>query len=136
MSAKQRRIVFHNPKTMPATKGYSQLVEVENGKLFFISGQVSIDPRGNIIGKGDYSLQTKQIFDNIGSALSYVGISFQHLVKINIYLLDISHLEEVRIVRNKYIDIKHPPASSVVQVSALFIPEILLEVEAVAFLPS
>lgn len=136
MMSKRKNIEFYNPKVLHPTKGYSHLVGVESGKLFFISGQVSIDQHGNIVGKGDYSRQAKQVFDNIGLALKHVGISFRNLIKINIYLLDMNHLQEVRSVRNEYIDVKHPPASSVIQVSALFMPDILLEVEAVAFLPS
>ena len=120
------------PRTMPKSVGYSQLAIVTGGKLVFISGQVALDKSGNLVGKDDFRAQVEQVFENLKSAVEAAGGNLHDVVKLNSYLLDISHVPEFREVRDKYIDPKNPPASTTVQVSRLVRPEFLVEVEAVA----
>ena len=123
---------FRNPPTMAPPVGYSHLAEVRGGKLVFIAGQVALDREGQVVGRGDYRKQAEQVFKNIGLALESADGSFKDLVKITVYLLDFAHAPEVREVRDRFVDTHRPPTSTAVQVSRLFRPEILLEIDAIA----
>jgi enamine deaminase RidA (YjgF/YER057c/UK114 family) len=126
------RVELSNPPTMHKPVGYSHVARVRAGGLVFVSGQVALDENGIVIGPGDVTLQAEQVFKNLEAALVAVGSGFRHLVRLTIYVTDIRGLPEIRAVRNKYIDAAHPPASTAVQVSRLFRPELLLEIDAVA----
>jgi len=126
------RVELLNPSTMHPPVGYSHVAMVRGGKLVFVAGQASIGPTGEVVGPGDHTLQAEQTFRNLGLALEAAGGTFRSLVKLNIYVIDIRALPEIRAVRDKYIDTAHPPASTAVQVSRLLRPDLLLEVEAVA----
>ena len=117
--------------------GYSHVVEVTSGKIVYISGQVAKDPSGNVVGKGDYMAQIEQIFRNLNTALQAAGGSFHDVVKLNYYIVEIVERSEFfayRAVRDKYVDTANPPAATVVIVKGLFMPEFLIEIEAVAVL--
>jgi reactive intermediate/imine deaminase len=120
------------PETMPKSVGYSQVAAVTGGKIVFISGQVALDKSGNVVGKDDFRVQVQQVFENLKAAVEAAGGDFSDVIKLNSYLLDFSHLQEFREVRDKYINLKNPPASTAVQVPRLFRPEFLVEIEAVA----
>jgi enamine deaminase RidA (YjgF/YER057c/UK114 family) len=126
------RVEYLNPSTMHPPVGYSHIAIVRGGALVFIAGQAALGPSGEVVGPGDHSVQAEQVFRNLGLALEAAGGSFHSLVKLTIFVIDIRALPEVRAVRDKYIDTTHPPASTAVQVSKLFRPDLLLEVEAVA----
>ncbi|MED1788838.1 RidA family protein [Brevibacillus laterosporus] len=123
---------FLNPETMPATFGYSHVVDVSNPRTIYISGQVAINTEGNIVGVGDLASQTKQVFENIRIALEASEVSFHDVVKLTFFLTDISQMPIVRDIRDQYIDTKNPPASSAVEVSKLIKDELLIEIEAIA----
>ena len=106
-----------------------EIVEAEDG-------QVALDKSGNVVGKDDFKAQIQQVFENLKAAVEAAGGSFNDVVKLNSYFVDLSHAPEFREVRDKYINVKNPPASTAVQVSRLFRPEFLIEVEAVAVVPS
>ncbi len=125
---------FLNPPTLHIPVGYSHVARVRGGGLVFISGQVALDESGSVVGPGDYLRQAEQTFKNLGLALEAAGTNFRSVVKLTIFVTDIRGLPEIRSVRNRYIDVAHPPASTAVQVSRLFRPELLLEVDAVAAL--
>jgi len=124
------------PETMPKSVGYSQLAVVKGGTIVFIAGQVALDKSGNVVGKDDFKAQIQQVFENLKTAVEAAGGTFNDVVKLNSYFLDLSHGPEFREVRDKYVNLKNPPASTAVQVSRLFRPEFLIEVEAVAVVPS
>ncbi len=126
------RVKIHNPKTMAVPSGYSHVAEVHGGKLVFIAGQVAMDANGGVVGQDDYQRQAEQVFENLGAALESAGARFYDLVRLTYYILDVTHLPEVREVRDRFINTQHPPTSTAVQVSRLFRPEFLLEVDAVA----
>lgn len=123
------------PNTMPKSVGYSQIAAVTGGTLVFVSGQVALDKSGSVVGKDDFRAQVQQVFENLKAAIEATGGTFDDVVKLNSYLVvDLSpaHLAEFREVRDKYVNVKNPPASTAVQVQRLFRPEFLVEIEAVA----
>lgn len=130
-------VKFINPASVSTPKGYSHasIVDLGNCKMVIISGQVSLDPQGNLIGKGDFKKQTEQVFVNIKSIVTEAGGTMDHVVKLGIYLVDIAEIQTLRDVRNKFINLKNPPASTLVQVNKLFREDILIEVEATAIIP-
>lgn len=126
------RIRIHNPSAIASPTGYSHVAEVRGGKLVFVAGQVAMDPSGALVGKDDYRRQAEQVFRNLGAALDAAGGTFADLVKLTYYVVDLTHLPEIREVRDRFVDPVHPPTSTAVQVARLFRPEFLLEVDAVA----
>lgn len=126
---------FLNPPTMPTPRGYTQVVEATGGRTYYISGQVALNAEGKMVGEGDFRAQAGQVFENIKAALQSVGGDFAHVVKIGIYVLDVADLPTLREVRDQYVNTAQPPASTAVQVAALFQPGFLLEIEAVAVIP-
>jgi reactive intermediate/imine deaminase len=126
---------YVNPTTMHTPRGYTHVVTVTSEKLIFISGQIAIDPSGNIVGKDDFRAQAEQVYANIGAALEAAGADFSHLVKLTVFLVDMANLPVLREVRDKYVNTNQPPASSAFQVTALFMPEFMVEIEAVAMVP-
>jgi 2-iminobutanoate/2-iminopropanoate deaminase len=120
------------PETMPKSVGYSQVAVATGGKIVFIAGQVAMDKSGNVVGKDDFRAQVQQVFENLKAAVEAAGGDLNDVIKLNSYFLDFSHLQEFREVRDKYINLKNPPASTAVQVSKLFRLEFLVEIEAVA----
>ena len=130
-------VQFSNPTGLATPKGYTQLVEVDLGtaRMVLISGQVALDSAGNVVGKGDPKRQFEQIFRNLQAAVKSVHGQMNNIVKLTYYLRDITHLPVVREARDKYIDIQHPPASTAVEVSNLFRPDFLGEIEATVIIP-
>ena len=120
------------PEAMPKSVGYSQVATVAGGIVVFIAGQVALDRSGNVVGKEDFRAQVQQVFENLKAAVEAAGGTFHDVIKLNSYFRDLSHSPEFREVRDRYINIKNPPASTAVQVPRLFRPEFLVEVEAVA----
>jgi len=124
---------FLNPAGLPAPKGYTHVVEVPAGaRILYLSGQVPLDKDGNLVGAGDFRQQAEQVFRNLGLALTEAGASFADVVKISYYVRDISHLNELRAVRDRHVNLKAPPASTLVEVSHLFRDDVMLEVDAIA----
>ena len=112
--------------------GYSHVAEVTRGKIVFIAGQVALDSNGNLVGKDDYAAQTRQTFENLKSAVEAAGGTLKDIIKLNYYCLDLSHLPEVRTVRDTFLDKDKLPTSTAVEVRGLFRPDILIEIDAVA----
>ena len=124
---------FLDPPSLPPSRGYTQVVEVPAGyRLVFLSGQVPLDSTGALRGKTDFRTQAKQVFDNLGAGLAAAGADFDDVVKLSFYILDVRQLPVLREVRDQYVDLAAPPASTLVQVSRLFRDDVLLEVEAIA----
>lgn len=126
---------FINPDKIPKSKGFTQIVKVENPtELIIISGQTSGDEKGNLVGKGDIKAQTHQVFKNLGTALQAVGAGFSDIVSLNIYMKNISDLNIVREIRSQYLNKQNPPAITSVGVTGLAREELLIEIEALAAL--
>jgi 2-iminobutanoate/2-iminopropanoate deaminase len=112
---------------------YSHAVKVKGNELLFISGMTARDSQGNLVGKGDMKRQTQQILENIKVILDRVGATFDNIVKVTIFITDMSHFKDIHEVRAKYFK-KDFPASTLVQVSRLVDEDMLIEIEAFAVL--
>ena len=126
---------FINPPEIAAGNGYTHVVEVSNSKMIYLSGQVAFDVNRNIVGKDNLEAQTRQVFENIKAALAAAGADFSHVVKVSIFMLDISQIAVVRGVRDQYVNTAQPPASSAFEVRKLFRGDVLIEIEAIAAVP-
>lgn len=115
-----------------APAGYSHVVEARGGRTLYISGQISVDAAGKLVGAGDFRAQVKQVFENLNARLAEGGATFKDVVKLNYYLTEGSEIQTVREIRNSYLNTEAPPASTLVVVKQLARPEYLIEVEAVA----
>jgi reactive intermediate/imine deaminase len=108
------------------------VVEVTGGRTIYVSGQIPVDKSGAIVGAGNLRAQTQQVFENIKAGLEAAGATFGDVIKLNIYMLDVSQVQVVRDVRDKFVDTARPPASTLVEVRRLVREEFLIEIDAVA----
>jgi enamine deaminase RidA (YjgF/YER057c/UK114 family) len=129
---------FQNPSTMHATRGYSHVVETTSPcRTIYLAGQLGRTPDGKMAGApGDFRAQAVQAFENLKLALAAAGATFEHVVKLNNYLVDIGHIQIYFEVRDRYVDTKAPPASTTIQISKLAHEGALYEVEAIAVVPT
>lgn len=128
---------FVNPPELGKPNGYTHVVIVNGGKLVFIAGQVALNEKGEIVGKDDFSAQAKQAFANMKAALAAAGATPKNIVKLNYYVVGLTHekLLALRSVRDSFIDVSHPPASTLAGVQALFRDDAQIEIEAEAVIP-
>jgi reactive intermediate/imine deaminase len=125
---------YLNPETLSAPTGYTHVVEVHGGRTVYISGQVPFDKAGNVVGAGNFAVQTTQVFENLKLALASVGATFDNVVKSNMYVTDMSNIQTLREIRVKYYG-ENAPASTLVQIGKLARPEFMIEIEIIAVLP-
>ena len=128
-------IRFSNPDTMQKPPGYSHVVEVTGpGRTVYFAGQLGIDKSGKMGANAREQMEIA--FENVKTALASVGASFENVVKLNNYVIDIgTNIAHYREVRDKYVNTASPPASTTVGVPQLARPGALFEVEAIAVLP-
>lgn len=120
-----------NPKGLSTPTGYSHVVTARGGKTIYIAGQIAFDATGQVVGKGDLAAQARQVFENLAIALKAAGASFSDVVKTNYYMRDASQVAVVREIRSKYFTAELP-ASTLVEVSRLANPDLLIEIEVIA----
>ncbi|QND52881.1 RidA family protein [Phyllobacterium sp. 628] len=120
----------------PRIPGLSQAMLVESGKLLVLSGHVPFDSEGKVV-PGGIAEQLDQVFANIGETLKAAGTDFNGLISLTYYVCDLdqSMLPDIRAVRDRWVNTEQPPASSLIGVAALFNPDVLIEVEAMAVIP-
>lgn len=123
---------FINPPTLAPPPGFTHVVEARRGRTIYIAGQVALDAEGNLVGEGDVEAQAEQVFRNLGYALEAVGADFGDVVKLGIYVTDFAEVGALRQVRDRYIDVTRPPASTAVAVKRLFREDFLIEIDAIA----
>ncbi len=109
--------------------GYSRAVRI--GDTIYVSGTTATDLKGKIVGLGDPYLQTKKILQNIEKALKQAGTALRDVVRTRIYVTDIRQWEYIAKAHREFFD-NIRPATSMVEVSHLISPEMLVEIEAVA----
>jgi len=136
MTTHPTHLQFINPPSLFTPPGFTHVVEITGGRTVYIAGQVARDQSFCIVGKGDFRAQAEQVFENLKTSLAAVGTDFMHVVKLNIYLVDMTQLPILAEVRDRYVNTQYPPASTAVEVRKLAIDASLLEIEAVVSLPA
>ena len=101
------------------------------GDLVFVSGQAALDLQGNIVGVGDFEAQAVQAFENLRALLKAAGSGMNKLIKVTIYVTDMTNFETLVALRQQYFS-RPWPADTLVEVSALALPELMVEVEGIA----
>src|SRR5665213_149303 len=124
------------PGTAPAQGNYSHATRVKSGDLYFISGQLSVSKDGNVVGKGDFEAQFKQVFANLKAVLDGLGITFDHIVKFNTYFVHSQDIDAFMALRKehfrKFFKTEQYPPNTIAVIDRLVKEEFLFEVEAVA----
>jgi reactive intermediate/imine deaminase len=111
---------------------YSQGISVSSPKkVVFVAGQVSLDREGKLVGKDDIAAQTEQAFKNVRAVLREAGCDFGDIVKLTVYIKRPDDFFKVTEARKKILA-KNFPASTLVQVTSLAYPDLLVEVDATA----
>ena len=105
-----------------------------HGDLLFVSGCVPMDADGNLVGKGDLGAQTRKVMENMKKVLEAGGTGFSNVLKTTVYMTDITQRKVPDAVRKEYFG-ERPPASTILQVTALTAPGIEIEIEAIAAVP-
>ena len=121
----------------PPPVGYSHVAKVNRGTMVYLAGQVSSDASGALVGEGNFEAQAEQVFRNLKTAIEAAGGAMADIVKLNIYLVaevDQAAVPKLRAIRDRYVNVEKPPASTLVVVSRLARPGWLIEIEAVAAL--
>jgi enamine deaminase RidA (YjgF/YER057c/UK114 family) len=130
---------LYDPDQLPPSPGFSQVAEIPSGKLVYIAGQVPRNAKGELVGAGDFRAQLEQVFTNLDTAVRAAGASFADVVKLNYYCvasIEPAQQRAVVEVRDRYVNTQSPPVSTFVFVSRLVHPDWLVEIEAVAVLPT
>ena len=132
------RVTKWNPPGVATPVGrYSQAVATETGDAVWIhvAGQIAVDADGTLVGVGDLGAQTAQVFENLRVILEAHGTTFDDVVRIDSYVTTFEGLDAMREVRNRYTS-DPPPASTLIRIVALVLPDALIEVDLVAVIPA
>lgn len=131
-----QQLQYINPPGLPVSKNYTQVVVTQGSRIAYISGQVSANAAGEILNKGDFRAQTKQVLENLKTALTAVGATFANVIKTTTYVVntDAEKIGIVRDIRSQYVTQSNPPASTYVGVQGLYDKDVLIEIEAVVVL--
>jgi enamine deaminase RidA (YjgF/YER057c/UK114 family) len=118
-----------NPKNVHWPFGYSHICKV--GNTVHVSGQLALDQDGKIVGEGDMVLQTDKTYENLQKCLESVGATINDIVMLRIFVTDLEAFQKTGDIRKKYFG-KYRPATTGLEISQLYFPEALIEVEAMA----
>jgi enamine deaminase RidA (YjgF/YER057c/UK114 family) len=123
------------PEAKPVAN-YKMATRMEGGRLLYISGQVAWDASGTIVGKGDLRAQAVQVYENLKAALAAADAGLGDVVKMTTFVVDLTpeKAQIIREVRGQYLPEDHRPASTMVGVTSLVSPDLLVEIEVVAAL--
>jgi enamine deaminase RidA (YjgF/YER057c/UK114 family) len=124
-----------NPPELGSPPGYSQIVDASANRIIFIAGQTALDRDGNLVGKDDFAAQASQVFVNLAHALQASACTAANLVKLTVFLTNMENLTAYREARNRFFASVTPPAApavTLVEVSRLYGPDFLIEIEAIA----
>jgi 2-iminobutanoate/2-iminopropanoate deaminase len=112
------RNAIHSENAPKAIGPYSQAIQVDAGKMTFLSGQIPLDPKTMEIVQGDAATQTEQVMKNLKAVLAAAGLDFSHVVRCTIFLTDLGDFAKVNEVYGRHFT-SAPPARATVQVAAL-----------------
>jgi len=130
-------VKYKNPSGLAKPLGaYSHIARAKAHELVFIAGQVAVNEGGELVGKGDFAAQMRQVFDNLGRALGSEGLDFANVTKFTTYLVHSQDIEGFMAVRKElfariYSEGQYPP-NTLLMVDRLVGGQFLIEVEAVA----
>lgn len=127
-----RENAFLNPDTVHAPGGYSHAV-ICSGRLLVVSGQIGFDKDRNIVGTDDFEKQCSQAFENLLSVLKAGGVMPADVIRLGVILTDRKYLPQLREIRSRYFP--PPMPSSTLMIAGLILPELKVEIEALAQLP-
>jgi enamine deaminase RidA (YjgF/YER057c/UK114 family) len=133
-SKETTKMQFLNPAGLSKPMGYTQVVVAQPGRLVYVSGQVPLNASGEVVGKGDLRAQVTQVMNNLKTALAAAGATMQDVIKVNYYVVNLKpdQVSVIREVRSKYFSAEHPPAGTLIGVTALVQEGYMIEIEAVA----
>ena len=109
----------------------SQGIKTPAGNMVFVSGQVSRNGQGEIVGAGDIEAQTRQVLENVKAVLAEGGATLDDVVKVTVFVTDVGDYAAIHKVRGEYFKSDYP-ASTMVEVKALVNPDLKIEIEAIA----
>ncbi len=112
---------------------FSQGIRASGQRWLYIAGQVALDREGHVVGAGDARAQTKQALENLKAMLEAGGATLSDVVKLTVFVTDMSQFAKVQEVRAEYWPTA-PPASTSVEVSGLVRDELMVEIDAIAVL--
>jgi enamine deaminase RidA (YjgF/YER057c/UK114 family) len=128
-------ITYRNPDGLWTSPRLTQVVEVQNARMIYLSGQTAADA-GYHVRHSDIVGQAHAVYDNIETALKAVGAGLSNIVKTTTYLIDPAHIAAVRDVRiERYRALDAPPANTLLIVHRLAEPEMLIEIDVIAAVP-
>ena len=123
-----------NPWSWQDRAGFSQAWRVDGAQgVVYLAGQGPVSPDGELVGADDFDAQVRQTFENMRTVLEQAGGSFDALVKLTVFLTDIGRLRDFGRVRGEFIT-GPAPASTAVEIAALALPGMMVEVEGIAVL--
>ena len=132
----EMRLTLDNPKTVAAPFGdrfaHVARLDLPGGALLMLAGQVAVDDDGRVVAPGDAGRQAERIFELIGAILAAHGAGLTDVLHIRTFMTDLGDLPAYGAVRRRLFPGTPPPASTTVQVGALFLPGAVLEVEVTA----
>ncbi|MEZ5428484.1 MAG: RidA family protein [Pyrinomonadaceae bacterium] len=126
---------FINPKKLAKSPALSHAVSVKGGRTIYVSGQIPLNEKGELIGNGDFKKQTEQVFENIKFILKEAGANFSDVVKLTYFVknLEPSMVQITREVRSQYLPPDKPlPSTSLIGVQGFLRKDILIEIECIA----
>ena len=125
---------LHNPQHLFDPRFFTHAIGVSDARLVFVSGQVSYDRDGAVLGRGDIRAQSMQVFRALGECLRAAGAAWRDVVKLNGYMVGLNPdaVNVYREVRSRYLAEDQLPAATLVGVERLVHPDLLLEVELIA----
>ena len=126
---------FNPPDVVQPFGIFSSAAWQAEGRILHLSGQVAQAADGSTVGVGDIEAQTRQVLDNLARVLASVGGHLDDIVKVTVFVADMAHLDRIHQVRSEYFTPPYP-ASTLVEVSRLVRTEYLVEIDAVASIPS
>jgi enamine deaminase RidA (YjgF/YER057c/UK114 family) len=122
---------YERPDGLGPVNGYSHAV-AGTGRLVAVSGQLPVDAEGNVVDPSDALAQARQVFINIAGALKAAGAKPKDVIRLTFYLTDLGDLPAVRTARDEFIGDTPAPASSLIQVAGLILPDTRIEIDALA----
>lgn len=121
----------NNPPALSKPTGYSHVVKA--GNTVYFAGQIAVNAKGEVVGAGDARAQAKQVFANLEAAVKAAGGAKEDIVSITTYLVSREHIAAYREARIAFFG-ENPPASTLLIISGLAMPELLIEITAIAVL--